>query len=559
MNYDPNKNKSMGYDPIPSTGNNTGYYMGEQSNLMGMMQTGGNVNPLIARALQMRSDQDRLDSLAKDEGKRQKRSGLFGSIGSFGGGLLGAALAPFTGGVSIPIMAGIGSALGKGAGEYLGAGKATEVDTEGTVFGQKSFRDIEDASSDYNEGMLERAGVAGLKTGITAGITPGGGIYGKAGKFGEKLQAGSIPFSDSVSYASGITPNDSGFLIPDSANAEILSDLPVSDFDTSLLDAGTDVTEQAYQDSLSNAISLGEYNKLLEAGRIGVEGAEIGRDASSKAQKLIDLLKPSIATDFDYTPLFDKETIFSSPKYNPLQEVPDYLSSTDYSMPLVGGGSLQYEDGGEVQNYQYGGFTAEDVFKESGLMPSSDQLGLFESFDPTRIQSATQDISESLLGMTGGQGIASQGGSGFGAQESMVNRLLSQSQQGLESEIESEQSRFARDVQRQIAEDIRLGVEYDEYDPEALRQLYLENQARGRGSTGGRHYSDLRLKKDIHLIGKSIQGLNIYNFKYKDKSYRDETHQGVMAQEVPWASFKMNNGYLAVDYSKVDVDFKKVN
>jgi hypothetical protein len=32
-----------------------------------------------------------------------------------------------------------------------------------------------------------------------------------------------------------------------------------------------------------------------------------------------------------------------------------------------------------------------------------------------------------------------------------------------------------------------------------------------------------------------------------------------MAQEVPWASIEGNDGYLKVDYSKVDVDFKRLN
>ena len=31
-----------------------------------------------------------------------------------------------------------------------------------------------------------------------------------------------------------------------------------------------------------------------------------------------------------------------------------------------------------------------------------------------------------------------------------------------------------------------------------------------------------------------------------------------MAQEVPWASVKHDSGYLMVDYSKVDVRFKKL-
>jgi len=68
--------------------------------------------------------------------------------------------------------------------------------------------------------------------------------------------------------------------------------------------------------------------------------------------------------------------------------------------------------------------------------------------------------------------------------------------------------------------------------------------------------SDVRLKTDIENIGKSSLGLNIYSFKYKGD---DKTYQGVMAQEVPWASSIAENGYLQVDYSKVDVEFKRLN
>jgi hypothetical protein len=32
-----------------------------------------------------------------------------------------------------------------------------------------------------------------------------------------------------------------------------------------------------------------------------------------------------------------------------------------------------------------------------------------------------------------------------------------------------------------------------------------------------------------------------------------------MAHEVPWASMMNDNGYYMVDYSKVDVEFKKLN
>ena len=68
--------------------------------------------------------------------------------------------------------------------------------------------------------------------------------------------------------------------------------------------------------------------------------------------------------------------------------------------------------------------------------------------------------------------------------------------------------------------------------------------------------SDVRLKTDIEPIGKSSSGVNVYSFKYKGD---DKTYQGVMAQEVPWASIEGKDGYLKVDYSKVDVEFKRLN
>jgi hypothetical protein len=64
------------------------------------------------------------------------------------------------------------------------------------------------------------------------------------------------------------------------------------------------------------------------------------------------------------------------------------------------------------------------------------------------------------------------------------------------------------------------------------------------------------LKTDINPVGKSPSGVNIYSFKYKDL---EGTYEGVMAHEVPWASMMNDNGYYMVDYSKVDVEFKKLN
>jgi len=69
-------------------------------------------------------------------------------------------------------------------------------------------------------------------------------------------------------------------------------------------------------------------------------------------------------------------------------------------------------------------------------------------------------------------------------------------------------------------------------------------------------FSDIRLKNNINLIGKSPSGINIYTFTYKGD---DKVYQGVMAHQVPHAAILDNSGYLKVDYSKIDVEFKGVH
>ena len=71
--------------------------------------------------------------------------------------------------------------------------------------------------------------------------------------------------------------------------------------------------------------------------------------------------------------------------------------------------------------------------------------------------------------------------------------------------------------------------------------------------------SDRRLKENIRLIGRSLSGINIYTWTYKNQERDGKgVFQGVMAQEVPQASIMHPDGYLMVDYSKIDVTFKKV-
>jgi len=78
----------------------------------------------------------------------------------------------------------------------------------------------------------------------------------------------------------------------------------------------------------------------------------------------------------------------------------------------------------------------------------------------------------------------------------------------------------------------------------------------GAGIVLGSKVSDRRLKQNIVPVGQSPSGINIYQFNYLWDSHN--TYQGVMAQEVPYASVMSDAGYYLVDYSKVDVEFRSI-
>ena len=72
--------------------------------------------------------------------------------------------------------------------------------------------------------------------------------------------------------------------------------------------------------------------------------------------------------------------------------------------------------------------------------------------------------------------------------------------------------------------------------------------------------SDLELKEKIVRKGRSPKGLPIYEFEYRHEP--NQRYQGVMGQELlelaPEAVREGDNGYLEVNYSQLDVEFKKV-
>jgi hypothetical protein len=348
--------------------------MNNPNNLFNMMQTGGLTSTAggtaLSRAFQRKRDIERLEEIQREEAERQKKGGLFGSVASFAGGLLGGAI----GG---PAGAAIGAGLGKGLGERVGAGKARDYDASGTVFRQQSFRDVDEASEEFNEGILGRSLLEGAKTGLTAGLTPGGGIYG-------------------------------------------------------------------------------QYNPIGSAGRENIGKAIMGKGVTGYGgtQSLFSFADPQYA-NVSVGPISGPVT-FDASQYSDL--FPSFQESIGSN--LTGGMGL-FEDGGLI-GMQTGGLTAEQILREQGLTADDKQLALFQAFDPTGIQSATQATGESLLGMTGGQGLASAG-SGFGSQQRAVSQAVGQAQQALEGEIEAEQKAFESQTLGTAADIVAGGGEFGTY------------------------------------------------------------------------------------------------
>ena len=80
------------------------------------------------------------------------------------------------------------------------------------------------------------------------------------------------------------------------------------------------------------------------------------------------------------------------------------------------------------------------------------------------------------------------------------------------------------------------------------------------GVAGNATLSDRKLKKNIEYKFDSPSGLPVYNFEYIDAKHGSGVYQGVMANEAPREAVIMHpDGYEMVNYSMLDVNFKKLN
>jgi len=142
-----------------------------------------------------------------------------------------------------------------------------------------------------------------------------------------------------------------------------------------------------------------------------------------------------------------------------------------------------------------------------------------------------------------------------GVQMSEAQRMQEAEAQGVDYQFKGEEDRTMQQLNR---------LSGQQAQSEANRAQAKSNQnaayggiASGLGSIVG-GFSDRRLKKNIKQIGVSDSGLKIYSFEYIDKNLGDGIFQGVMSDEIPKEAVIPFDGYDLVDYSRIDVEFKKI-
>jgi len=134
--------------------------------------------------------------------------------------------------------------------------------------------------------------------------------------------------------------------------------------------------------------------------------------------------------------------------------------------------------------------------------------------------------------------------------ESEENRIMAQLDRMAKTQTNYQQQEVAAWGAQQQA--ISSGVS-------AQANMFMEYGLSPQGASAQFGDSDRRLKKNIKLIGYSPSGLRIYAFEYINKLLGDGIFQGVMSDEIPqYAVIKGNDEYDKVNYSKIDVEFKRI-
>lgn len=143
------------------------------------------------------------------------------------------------------------------------------------------------------------------------------------------------------------------------------------------------------------------------------------------------------------------------------------------------------------------------------------------------------------------------------------NIQMSEAQRIQQAEAAGEQFQYAEQETRDMQQLNRLSGQQAQQESNASQARANQNAAYGAGigAVGGiasAAMSDRRFKKNIKLIDTSKSGLNIYSFEYINKGLGEGIFQGVMSDEIPKEAVIPFDGYNLVDYSQIDVEFKKI-
>ena len=187
------------------------------------------------------------------------------------------------------------------------------------------------------------------------------------------------------------------------------------------------------------------------------------------------------------------------------------------------------------------------------------------------IQRNTTDSSQALAMMAGIQGQAGEQSTNLGRLEGQDYQQKLANLSGAQEGMTVEHKDMFDDTLRRWQDRVNVTMAQNALRQQGAKNINsygdsmnssLTSMGSGMGasqgggmSAGGGIGSDKRIKHNYHIVGKSPSGINIWEFSYLGSNDR---YVGVMAQEVPHAAFMTENGYLAVDYSKIDVQFKQV-
>ena len=192
-----------------------------------------------------------------------------------------------------------------------------------------------------------------------------------------------------------------------------------------------------------------------------------------------------------------------------------------------------------------------------------------QGLDQASVQLARQEANRGAFGglraigrVRGGQSqvgkiVAGLGDFGLGLASKNADMLRQNKQFAIQSGMQYGQMATDLDKSKREAAFNKVSAEQNRRSQESSGLLSAVGSL--AGAAIGK--SDFRLKDNITLVGKSPEGLNIYTFEYKGE---EGLYEGVMAQELLGTKFNdsvltMENGMYAVNYSNLDVQFKKIN